>query len=394
MIVVVGGGAAGFFAAINAKEKNPTRKVIILEKTASLLTKVKISGGGRCNVTHGCFDPKHLITHYPRGNKELLSPFYQFQPQDIIKWLEDRHVVVKEESDGRIFPKTDSSQEIINCFLQEANKLGIDIRTCQKIEKITQTKNFTIQLEKECLSAEKLILATGSSKDGFSLAASLGGHTIIPPIPSIFTFNAPESPLKPLSGIDIIAKVSIAETPFVQTAPLLLTHFGFSGPAILRLSSWAARVLYEKQYQFTIVIDWLPNLPINLVDYFIDIKKKLPQKTLQQLNIGKLPKNLWKHLTKNFKEPLLHLSKDRLKIFERQLRCDCYAINGKTPHKEEFVTCGGVALKEVCFATMESKLCKNLYFAGEILDIDGITGGFNFQNAWTTGFIAGCCAAR
>lgn len=350
MTVVVGGGAAGIFAALHAKAANSSQSVIVLEKTAVLLSKVKVSGGGRCNVTHACFDPKELVKNYPRGHKELLGPFHRFGPSDTIEWFESRGVKLKTEPDGRMFPVTNSSATIIDCLLNEAKQLGVDIRLRQRIEKIEP--GFTLHLKEGKIDCEHLILATGSSLEGYQFAQGLG-HTIQPPVPSLFTFNSPSSPLKDLSGIATIAKVQIVGTPFTQTGPLLITHFGFSGPAVLKLSAWAARHLHTCNYHFEIAIDWLPDQHLSPGD-------KIP-----------LPKNLARRLS------------------EKQLHDDRYLIEGKTTHKEEFVTCGGVTLKEVDFKTLQSKLSPGLHFAGELLDIDGVTGGFNFQNAWTTGFIAG-----
>jgi predicted Rossmann fold flavoprotein len=388
MIAVIGGGAAGIFAALAAKAASPKTPVIVLEKTAVLLSKVKVSGGGRCNVTHACFDPKILVHNYPRGEKELLGPFHRFQPRDTVEWFESRGVKLKTEPDGRMFPVTDSSSTIIDCLLNEARKLGVDIRLRQRVEKITD--RFTIHLkEGSPIACQKLILASGSSPEGFTLAESLG-HTIQPPVPSLFTFNVPSSPLKELSGIALTAKVDILGSSYTFTGPLLITHFGFSGPAILKLSAWGARFLHEKNYRVEIRIDWLPNVTTDL----LRLKEEFPQKTLLSLNPYQLPKNLWKEFVKDLEKPLAHLSKAQLQKLEQKLHDDHYHVDGKTTHKEEFVTCGGVTLKEVDFKTMESKLCPGLYFAGEVLAIDGITGGFNFQNAWTTGFIAGTSSAQ
>ena len=361
MITVIGGGAAGIFAALAAKKAAPDRSVTVLEKTSVLLSKVKISGGGRCNVTHACFDPKKLIENYPRGGQELLGPFHRFQPQDTVEWFEERGVKLKTEPDGRIFPTTNNSTTIINCLLDEAKKLGVEILLRQRIE---------------TPPAGTVILATGSSPDGYKLAESLG-HTLQPPVPSLFTFNVPTSSLKDLSGIAVPVQVSLLGTTLTQTGPLLITHFGFSGPAILKLSAWGARFLHDKNYRFEIEIDWLPHI------------KADPFSAKDQL-----PKKLWREFVKDFQKPFPQLSKSELQKLEDRLHRDRYQVDGKTIHKEEFVTCGGVTLKEVDFKTMESKLHPGLYFAGEILNIDGITGGFNFQNAWTTGYIAGTSSVK
>jgi predicted Rossmann fold flavoprotein len=357
-VVVIGGGAAGVFAALSVKEAHPTRSVTLLEKSAIFLSKVRVSGGGRCNVTHACFEPAELVKNYPRGSKELLGPFHKFQPRDTIHWFESRGVKLKTEADGRMFPVSNSSQTIIDTLLNEAHRLGINLQIRQHIISIFHFDNlFHIQMrDGTTLLTKALILATGSSPEGYRFAESLG-HTIQPPVPSLFTFNVPTSPLSHLSGIAIQkATVSLPEVGMKQTGPLLITHFGFSGPAVLKLSAWAARELHTLQYKTAIQIDWVPDLSVE------EIKKA-----------GKppLPKNLWKALNHN------------------TLHNDTYQMDGKTTHKEEFVTCGGVTLKEVDFRTMQSKILPGLFFAGEILNIDGVTGGFNFQNAWTTAFLAG-----
>ncbi len=387
-IIVIGGGAGGIFAALAAKQSHPDLSVLVLEKTAVLLSKVKVSGGGRCNVTHACFDPQQLVKNYPRGEKELLGPFYRFQPRDTIEWFESRGVKLKTESDGRMFPITDSSSTIIECLLSEARQLGVEIRQRQRVEKID--KGFTIHLkDNPSLSCRSLILATGSSPEGYAVAESLG-HSIQPPVPSLFTFNVPTSPLKELSGVSVDS-ATVTVGPYTQTGPLLITHFGFSGPAILKLSAWGARFLHEKNYRTPFSINWTPKLSLEeLFQQLIQLKERSPQKTLLSLNPFYFPKNLWKELLGSTHEKsLANLSKKELQELSQKLHADIYQMDGKTTHKEEFVTCGGVTLKEVDFKTLQSKLCPSLYFAGEVLNIDGVTGGFNFQNAWTTGYIAG-----
>lgn len=382
-LIVIGGGAAGFFAALAAKRKG--RKVAILEKTATLLAKVRVSGGGRCNVTHACFDPIALSKNYPRGEKELIGPFHRFQPQDTIDWFLARGVALKTESDGRMFPTSNSSETIIRCLMSEAKKIGVEIFLQEKIERVEKGEYFTLHRKEGAVFETKcLLLATGSSSQGYVLAKSLG-HGVAAPVPSLFTFNAPDSPLKNLSGIAVKkARVSISGTTFTQKGPLLITHFGFSGPAILKLSAFAARWLYEKKYHFELLIDWGVENSLQV------IKKEFPSKTLLAVNPYKLPKNLWKTLLGEiYCRQLRDISGKSLNQLEERLSADRYEIKGKTTHKEEFVTCGGINLKEVNFKTMESRCCPGLFFAGEILDIDGVTGGFNFQNAWTTGFIAG-----
>lgn len=370
-IIVVGGGAAGIFAAIRASEVSKER-VILLERTSQLLAKVKISGGGRCNVTHGCFEPKHLVENYPRGKQELLGPFFTFQPQQTIDWFESHGVPLKKEADGRMFPATNTSQTIIDTLLKAA--AGVDIRLQSHIEKIEKTAaGFAIHLKDEILQCDRLLLATGSNPKGHEYARALG-HTIVEPVPSLFAFNVKNFVLSDLSGVSVQDAV-ISCDGFQTSGPLLITHFGFSGPAILRLSAFAARFLNQHQYRTTFTINWIPSK---------ELKKDDPPP---------LPKSLWKKLLLLAGIPLDKTLRDlKDKEFEKfveKLKKWPFELDGKTTHKEEFVTAGGILLKEVNFKTMESKIVKNLYFAGEVLDVDGITGGFNFQNAWTTGWIAG-----
>lgn len=383
-VAVIGGGAAGFFGAIAISTNNPHLKVTLFEKSKVPLAKVRVSGGGRCNVTHNCFDPKKLVQNYPRGHKELLGPFTRFQPENTIEWFESRGVPLKTEKDGRIFPISDNSQSIIDCLLNEAEKNGVEIRYLSKIDKIE--KGFTITTTKESFHFDKILLASGSSIEGHAFAAALG-HTIIPPVPSLFTFNVPDSPLKELSGITVEhVSLKIKETLLSQTGPLLITHFGFSGPSVLRLSAWGARIFHEKNYEAELVINWAPDFDI--FQTLLDLKKQFPQQTLTMKNPFNLPKNLWKKLIENHLKKLGETLDKELQLISEKLKNDTYRISGKTTNKEEFVTAGGIDLKEVNFKTMESKICPGLFFAGEVLDIDGITGGFNFQNAWTTAYIA------
>lgn len=341
--LIIGGGAAGFFAAINLKEKAPDQKIAILEKTLQPLAKVRISGGGRCNVTNSCFEPKKLIENYPRGNPEMLGPFTRFGPEETVAWFESRGVTLKIEPDGRMFPVTDSSQTIIDCLMGEAKRLNVELRLGASVQKIEP--GFKVHLKDKELTAKNLVLATGSGKWGWECAKSLG-HTIVEPVPSLFTFNCPSSPLLDLSGVAVEkGRVSIVGTPFTFEGPILLTHWGFSGPAVLKLSAFAARYLESRGYQAEIEVDWQPDPAFSV------------------------PKRLLKRLTPD----TLHKSR--------------YTLNGKTTFKYEFTTAGGIDLKEVNFKRMESKVTPGLFFAGEILNIDGITGGFNFQNAWTGGWI-------
>ena len=389
-LIVIGGGAAGFFAALTAKAKNPKASIAVLEKTALLLSKVRISGGGRCNVTHSCFEPKALCLNYPRGSKELVGPFHRFQPKDTIEWFESRGVLLKTEEDGRMFPITNRSQTIIDCLLSEAKQLGVEILLKQRVETIVKEENGFKILSKEghLYQCSSLILASGSSTEGHEWAESFG-HTIIPPVPSLFTFNVPTSPLKELSGLSWNpVELKISGTSHIHEGPLLITHFGFSGPAALKLSAWGARTLFEREYRVDLIINWLPHLSQeDIFDKLFHLKKAFPYKILLAENIFGFPKNLWKAFA--CEKRLNDLSSKELHQLAEKLHADLYQVDGKTTHKEEFVTCGGVSLSEVDFKTMQSKVCPGLFFAGEILDIDGITGGFNFQNAWTTGYTAG-----
>lgn len=395
-IAVIGGGAAGFFGSIIAAQSNPCSRVLLLEKSRQLLSKVRISGGGRCNVTHACFDPKILATHYPRGGKALLGPFGRFQPRDMIKWLESNGVALKVEDDGRMFPVTDSSETIIDCLVSQAKANKVEILTESGIEAIRKTDSgFILGLRGDQeLFCDRLLLATGSNSKIWQWLKTLG-HTILDPVPSLFTFNVPESSLSELAGVSVLkVSLKIKDTSLKQTGPILVTHWGFSGPAVLKLSAWGARILHEKKYCAHLQIDWLPDSTHEEVrSQLLAIKKNHPARLVVNEGLADLPRNLWKKIVERaggskelrwamLPNSLLHRLLDGLK-------CDGYEIQGKTTHKEEFVTCGGIDLSEVDFKTMQSKVCPNLYFAGEILDIDGVTGGFNFQNAWTTAWIAG-----
>jgi len=366
--IIIGGGAAGVFAAIESARQGS--QTLLLEKSNSLLAKVRISGGGRCNVTHNLYDPNAVALYYPRGSKELIGPLHRFGPKETVEWFARKGIQLKAERDGRMFPESNTSETIIHCLLDAAKEAGVTIRRMAKIEEIQP--GFSIHLKGgEVLSSSKLILATGNSPKGHEWAKILG-HTIQNPIPSLFTFNVPTSPLREFSGISVQnARLTICGHS--QTGPLLITHFGFSGPCAIKLSAWAAKELAAVDYRETLSIDWIPHLSPNEV--FEALKNQTPL----------LPKKLWRHFTKNLSRIPSH---KQLRFLAEKLKRDFYAVEGKTTNKEEFVTCGGVTLSEVDFNTLESKLCKGLHFAGEILDIDGVTGGFNFQSAWTTGWIA------
>ena len=392
-VVVIGGGAAGVFAALTAKELCPDHTVTLLEKSAVFLSKVRVSGGGRCNVTHACFDPQKLVLNYPRGSKELLGPFHRFQPKDTIAWFEKRGVRLKTEADGRMFPTTDSSQTIIDALLNEAKRLGVDLRIKQHIISIYHAEGlFHIQFrEGTTLQTKALILATGSSSEGYRLAESLG-HTIQPPVPSLFTFNVPTSRLSIHSGVAVQSvTVTLPAVSMKQSGPILITHFGFSGPAVLKLSAWAARELHALNYKTTIQINWAPSSSLEEIKAY---RTKYSSKIVGLQPLFDLPKNLWRTLCGALADKsFAHLSNTELQQLFQTLQADTYQMEGKTTNKEEFVTCGGVTLKEVDFKTMQSKILPGLFFAGEILNIDGVTGGFNFQNAWTTSYFAGLNAS-
>jgi predicted Rossmann fold flavoprotein len=397
-VVIVGGGAAGFFAALACAEANPGASVQIFERSPEVLAKVRVSGGGRCNVTHACFDPAELVKNYPRGARELLGPFHRFQPRDTVAWFEARGVATKTEADGRMFPITDSSQTIIDCLTREAARLGVKVRTgCGVAEILKKTSSFNLWLTEDgTVECDCLLLATGGSRGlkGHGLAASLG-HTIEPPVPSLFTFHIDDPRLRGLGGLSSpSARVRVPGTPIDESGALLITHWGLSGPAILRASAWGARLLAEKHYDFPLHVQWLADHDHRrVVAAFQDARTHHPRKHVAGWSPLGLPQRLWERLTAaagiNAETTWAALSKEAVQTLARELCAGEFHVTGKSMFKEEFVTCGGVALKEVDFRTMESRLCPGLYLAGEVLDIDAVTGGFNFQSAWTTGWIAG-----
>lgn len=395
-IIVVGGGAAGFFSAINIVERNPKLKVAILERGKEVLSKVRVSGGGRCNVTHACFEPNELVKFYPRGEKELRGPFHQFCSGDTIEWFENHGVELKIEDDGRMFPVSNSSQTIIDCFINTSQKLGISILTGQSVQSIFYTEGsvenyWKIETQTENYLAGKLILATGSNSKIWDLLHTFG-HAIITPVPSLFTFNIKDSRIKELPGIATQATVKVKDTKLESTGPLLITHWGMSGPAILKLSAWGARILHDKNYQFTIEVNWLNDIESEEAEMLLkELKQEHAKKTVSKKSPLELQNRLWESLVLasgiSNETKWADLSKIQLQNLANQLTKGLFQVNGKSTFKEEFVTAGGIDLKEINFKTMESKLHPNLYFAGEIVNIDAITGGFNFQNAWTSGFI-------
>ncbi|HRG18023.1 MAG TPA: NAD(P)/FAD-dependent oxidoreductase [Flavobacterium lutivivi] len=391
-ILIVGGGAAGFFTAINIAEKNPQLKIAILERGKTVLEKVRISGGGRCNVTHAEFIPKELAKNYPRGEKELLGPFHQFCSGDTIEWFANRGVELKIEDDGRMFPVSDSSQTIIDCFLSEVKRLKIDVLTSQSVQSIYQGSDYwKVETNHETFSCQKLIMTTGSNPKIWEMLEKLG-HKIISPVPSLFTFNIKDNRIKDLMGISAFAKVKVKGSKLEASGPLLITHWGMSGPGILRLSAWGANFLAEKKYLFTIQVNWLHETSFeDALEQLKVLKLEHSKKIVSKKSPFDFPNRLWESITIASGIPLdakwADISKKQLTDLANQLTNAEFQVNGKSTFKEEFVTAGGIDLKEINFKTMESKLFPNLYFAGEIVNIDAITGGFNFQNAWTSGFV-------
>jgi predicted Rossmann fold flavoprotein len=413
-IAIVGGGAAGFFAAITAAEASADSVVTLYEATAHLLAKVKVSGGGRCNVTHACFEPRELVKRYPRGARELLGAFSRWQPRDTVEWFELRGVKLKTEEDGRMFPVTDSSQTIVDCLMGAARKAGVVIRTncgVKVVERVdpraladgtnalgSTRSAFKLSLTTgETVLCDRLLLAAGGNRSnaGFSIAAQFG-HTIETPVPSLFTFNIKDPRLDGLAGVSVeeAATEVVGQKQLKERGPVLVTHWGLSGPGILKLSAWGARTLSDCGYKFTLRVNWAPKYNTETARAALEQARAVnPKKQITTWCPLGLPSRLWEKLV-----AAAGLAPDAIwtGIGNAALRalaaqvCEAeFAVDGKSTFKEEFVTCGGVRLGEVDFKTMESRLVPGLYFAGEFLDVDGITGGFNFQNAWTTGRLAG-----
>ena len=396
-LIVIGGGAAGFFGAIISAENKSGLSVLILEKTSKLLSKVKVSGGGRCNVTHNCFEPTPLSKHYPRGSKELKSLFRKFQAKDTVAWFESKHVNLKAEADGRMFPVTDNSQTIIDCFLREAEAHHIKVKLNSEVTKITPSKNgYDVLVGKEeHYSAKKILIAAGGYNNlpSYKWIAQTF-HPIIDPIPSLFTFNDSEKKFNDLMGIAVAnAEVKIAGTKLSEQGPVLITHWGLSGPAIIKLSAWAADFLHGIHYNFTALVNWTGNTTEEELRQFLsDMKSKHGKQKVVTNPMFAIPHRLWQRLCELAEIPETKIwaelpQKNTNKLIEFLIRCP-FHIKGKTTFKEEFVTCGGVDLKSIDVETMESKSMKGLYFAGEVLNMDGETGGFNFQSAWTTAYVA------
>jgi predicted Rossmann fold flavoprotein len=398
-VVVIGGGAAGFFGAIACAEIHPHAQITLLEAARQPLAKVRISGGGRCNVTHACFDPAALIQNYPRGGRALRGAFTRFQAKDTVEWFTRRGVRLKTEADGRMFPVTDNSETIVQCLMQVADIAGVQLRLGVPVQSVSRHESgFQIELKSSAtVSADRLLLATGSNPRGYAIAEALG-HAIEPPVPSLFTFNIRDARLQDLAGISVPTahlRLQVGEhTQLEQTGALLITHWGFSGPAVLKLSAWGARALHDNHYQGNLTIHWLPQFkPDELRQHLLQARTEMPRKLIAAHSPLSLPRRLWERLVASAgiqaSDRWAELSNKALHQLLQELTRGEYHITGKGVFKEEFVTCGGISLKQVDFKTMSSRCCPHLYFAGEILDIDGITGGFNFQSAWTTGWIAG-----
>ena len=393
-VVIIGGGAAGFFTAINAKELNPDLDITILEKGKDVLQKVKISGGGRCNVTHACFEPKELVKFYPRGEKELLGPFHQFMTGDTFEWFGNRGVPLKIESDNRVFPDANTSQAIIDCFQNLVETLNIKVLTNQVVtnfEKLTDDC-WKVQTKTAEFTADALVIAAGSSKKIWDLSTKLG-HKIINTVPSLFTFNIKDERITDLGGISVPnATVNIIDTKLENYGPLLITHWGLSGPAILKLSAFGARILADKNYQYKVGVNWLSTSTNQVIETLNSTKKKNNKKQIGiKSPFNEIPKRLWERFLTtsniNTNKNWADVSKNEITAIANQLTNAVFHAQGKSTFKEEFVTAGGIDLKEINFKKFESKLHNNLFYVGEILNIDAVTGGFNFQNAWTGGFI-------
>ncbi len=396
-LIVIGGGAAGFFCAVNAARMNDGLKVIIVERSSKLLSKVKVSGGGRCNVTHACFDINDMMKRYPRGNHFVKKSFHQFFTSDTIEWFNERGVGLKAENDGRMFPVTNSSQTIIECLIKEANKFGVEIlmnKQIDKVEKLKDVFNLTTH-DSKILTCDFLCIASGGypKSSMFEWLKNLG-HSIEEPVPSLFTFNLPDDPIVKLMGVSLAdARIRILGSKLSEQGPLLITHWGLSGPAVLRLSAWGARELGINDYHFKVSVNWVPAYNENqLREWFQELRMdNASQKIINKNNFG-IPQRLWEHLvnragiTENMRWSDLPVKLQHMLI--QNLTAQQFEVKGKTTFKEEFVTAGGIKLSEIDANTMQSKIIPDLFFAGEVMDVDGITGGFNFQHAWTSGFIA------
>jgi len=391
-VIIIGGGAAGFFTAINIAQQRTDLKIAILERGKDVLQKVKVSGGGRCNVTHACFDPKELTQYYPRGEKELLGPFHQFCCGDTFEWFDQRGIELKIEEDGRVFPITDSSQTIIDCFQGEVKKYNIDVLTNHAlIDFERENDQWLVSTKSETFSTTSLVIAAGSSPKLWKLIKSKG-HNIINPVPSLFTFNIKDDRLTDIPGVvaqDVEIKVLGANLE--SSGPLLITHWGLSAPSILKLSAWGARTLSDKDYKFDISINFIGLQTEVCLNQLKEFKQEMAKNLVVKYNQFEVPKRLWRKLTEASQVSdttrWADLTKIQLENLANQLTNAIFKVDGKSTFKEEFVTAGGVDLKEINFKRFESRIHKDLFFAGEVLNIDAVTGGFNFQNAWTGGYL-------
>lgn len=398
-IMVAGGGAAGFFAAIACAECCPSASVTIVEKSVEFLSKVRISGGGRCNVTHACFDPRKLSEFYPRGGQALIGPFHRFQPGDTVAWFESRGVKLRTEEDGRIFPISNCSQSIVDCLLKTARKAGVRLISGNSVQhaKSGGAAPFRLDLQDGTRAdCERLMLATGGCRTpSMARLAHCLGHSLMPPVPSLFAFRMDTSWLKPLAGISVSdATLSIPGTKLAERGPLLITHAGMSGPAVLRLSAWGARDLSRLQYRFAMRINWFPSHSGERLNLALkNLRKQHPGKKIGNTPLSPMPSRLWQALVERagmgFDMRWSGVSNAQQTTLLAQLAATEVPITGKSMNRDEFVTCGGIPLAEVDFKSMQSCIVPGLFFGGEVLDIDGLTGGFNFQAAWTTGWIAG-----
>jgi predicted Rossmann fold flavoprotein len=397
-VTIIGGGPAGFFAAIRCAELNPKLRVLILEKASQTLGKVLISGGGRCNVTHACFEPAQLITYYPRGANELRGAFTRFQPRDTVRWFEARDVKLKTERDGRMFPVTDDANTIADCLRHAATHAGVRVAVGTSVLGVEKTPSggFRLEVRKGAdaftVHTKTLLFATGSDRKSQQLSQLLG-HTVTSQVPSLFTFNIKDPRIAGLAGLSV-EDVTLKLDSLTARGPLLVTHWGLSGPAVLRLSAWGARTLFERHYAAALTLNWLGDYKLESTLEILQRNKDWPENARKKVTahsaFSQIPIRLWKQLVhfigeKNWGD----LSKAELRQLAEELTAGRFEIQGKGQFKDEFVTCGGVNLKEVDFKTMQSRLIEGLFFAGEVLDIDGLTGGFNFQAAWTTGWLAG-----
>jgi predicted Rossmann fold flavoprotein len=399
-LVIVGGGAAGFYAAASLREQLPAAKILILERGGEFLTKVKVSGGGRCNVTHSEFDARELTTHYPRGQKELLGPFYHYGPAETLAFFERFGVELKTEEDGRIFPVSDRSQTIIDCLMNSARGPSTEWRTKSPVQSVVQKPKsglWTVVLKEETLETRLVLIATGSNPKMWKMLASLG-HRIVPPVPSLFTFRIQDALLQGLQGIslNVALRIDTKHPKFPNTlessGPLLITHRGLSGPAILRLSAWGALVLNSLNYNFELEVNWLPEFErASLEQYLQQLRAEQAKKKLINTAFAQLPKRLWQRFCEQLgleDTRWADCKRSQLNVLIEHLLSSRFQVRGKDTFKEEFVTAGGIDLRDVDFRAFESKKCPGLFFAGEVLNIDAITGGFNFQNAWTGAHIA------